>query len=203
MKHCRAFVTALSLGAFLASSAAAHAHCDTLDGPVVSAARQALDSGNVNLVLVWVRRTDEPEIRRLFDKVRAARAAGGDARELADTLFFETLVRLHRIREGTEYKGLKPRATAEPSVVAVDRSIANGRLVGVSKLISVHIEQVLREQFEALMAKKQYDPDDLNAGRAYTKAYVEFVHYVDRLYEAAEALAPGNTAPRTAAAHTD
>ena len=29
---------------------AALAHCDTLDGPVVTLARQALDSGNVNLV---------------------------------------------------------------------------------------------------------------------------------------------------------
>jgi hypothetical protein len=202
MRHCRAFVTAFSLGAFLASGVA-DAHCDTLAGPVVSAARQALDSGNVKLVLVWVQQTDEPEIRRLFDKVRAARAAGGDASELADRLFFETLVRLHRAREGAEYKGLKPIATLEPSVVAVDRSIANGRLVSVSKLISVHTDQVLREQFEALMAKKPHDPDDIVAGRAYAKAYVEFVHYVDRLYEAAEALAPGNPALRAAAALAD
>lgn len=202
MGHCRAFVRALSLGAFLASGVA-HAHCDTLAGPVVSAARQALDSGNVNLVLVWVRQTDEAEIRRLFERVRGARAAGGDAGELADKLFFETLVRLHRTREGTEYKGIKPAAALEPSVVAVDRSIANGRLVGVAKLISTHIENVLRAQFEALLAKKEYDPADVNAGRAYSKAYVEFVHYVDRLYEAAEALAPGNPAAGTAAPPAD
>lgn len=28
------------------------AHCDTLDGPVVSAARKALDTGNINYALV-------------------------------------------------------------------------------------------------------------------------------------------------------
>lgn len=32
----------------LFAAATAHAHCDTLDGPVVGAAREALDTGNVN-----------------------------------------------------------------------------------------------------------------------------------------------------------
>jgi hypothetical protein len=29
-------------------------HCDTLDGPIVTAARKALESGNVNLILPFV-----------------------------------------------------------------------------------------------------------------------------------------------------
>ena len=45
----------------------AFGHCDGLDGPVVTLARKALDSGNVNLVLPWVRAEDETEIRRSFD----------------------------------------------------------------------------------------------------------------------------------------
>jgi hypothetical protein len=40
------------------------------------------------------------------------------------------------------------------------------------------------------MAKKKYDPNNVEAGRAYANAYVEYVHYVERLYNAAEALAP-------------
>ena len=35
------------------------AHCDGLDGPVVKAARNALEMGNVNLVLIWVQKKDE------------------------------------------------------------------------------------------------------------------------------------------------
>jgi len=27
-------------------------------------------------------------------------------------------------------------------------------------------------------------PDDVTAGRAYVKSYVEFIHYVERVYEA-------------------
>lgn len=76
------------------------AHCDTLDGPVVAAARKALDSGNVNLILVWVQKKDEGEIRNMFQKAVAVRKAGGQAKELADMYFFETLVRIHRAGEG-------------------------------------------------------------------------------------------------------
>ena len=48
-------------------------HCDTLDGPVVKLARQALDAGNWNLVLPWVPKDGEPEIRRAFDHTLSAR----------------------------------------------------------------------------------------------------------------------------------
>ncbi|MGE5892693.1 MAG: DUF6448 family protein, partial [bacterium] len=34
----------------------AHAHCDTLDGPVVSAAKIAIEKGDVTPVLKWVRK---------------------------------------------------------------------------------------------------------------------------------------------------
>ena len=56
------------------------AHCDTLDGPVVAAARKALDTNNVNLVLIWVQKNDEAEIRKHFKKAVAVRKAGEHAR---------------------------------------------------------------------------------------------------------------------------
>ena len=58
----------------------AWAHCDTLDGPVVSAARQALASANVSPVLAWVQTKDEGEIRAAFEKALNVRRAGGEAR---------------------------------------------------------------------------------------------------------------------------
>ena len=118
----------VALAGVLSFPGAALAHCDTLDGPVVSAARKALDSGNANLALVWVRKADEAEIRTAFQKARAVRKAGGEARDLADTYFFETLVRVHRAGEGAAYTGLKPAGKPEPSVAAADQAIATGKL---------------------------------------------------------------------------
>jgi len=34
--------------------------------------------------------------------------------------------------------------------------------------------------------------DQRRGGRAYSSAYVEFVHYAERLYEAAQSLAPAH-----------
>ena len=177
------------------------AHCDTLDGPVVLAARKALDSGELSRVLVWVKKDDEAEIRGAFERSRAVRKAGGAAKELADLYFFETLVRVHRAGEGAAYTGLKPAGEVEPPIAAADRSIQSGRLQEVAKLISGRTEQGLHRTFEAVIRTKGYRPDDVAAGRAFASAYIEYTHYVERLYEAAETLAPEHV-QKPAPAHT-
>ena len=62
----------------------ARAHCDTLDGPVVVAAKAALEKGDITPVLKWVRKEDEKEIRAQFDKTLAVRKQSKEAKELAD-----------------------------------------------------------------------------------------------------------------------
>ena len=174
-----AAVAALSWGT------AAQAHCDTLDGPVVSQARKALDTGNVNLVLGWVQNKDESEVRSAFQKAVAVRKTGGAAKDLADTYFFETLVRVHRAGEGAPYTGLKPAGEIEPAIAAADKSIETGKLEPVAKLVIDRTKDGLHGQFDAVTAKKKHNPGDVAAARAYVGAYVEYVHYVERLYNAA------------------
>ena len=82
-------------------------HCDTLDGPVIAAARRALDSWNVNFILPWVPRSGEGEVKRAFGKTLRVRRPGGQTGEMADRWFFETVVRIHRAGEGAPYTGLK------------------------------------------------------------------------------------------------
>lgn len=173
-----------------ACPALAAAHCDTLDGPVVAAARKALDTGDVKRVLVWVKQVDEADIRRAFERTRAVRAAGREARELADLYFFETLVRVHRAGEGAPYTGLKPAGSVEAPVAAADRAIATGKLQPLAGLLAQRMEKGLHQHYDAVMAKKEYATGDVEAGRAYASAYVEFVHYAERLYGAGETLAP-------------
>jgi hypothetical protein len=84
----------------LSFSKIALAHCDTLDGPVVEAARAALETGDINSVLVWVQAEHEAEVRNAFSRSIEVRALGDAANQLADMYFFETAVRLHREGEG-------------------------------------------------------------------------------------------------------
>lgn len=54
--------------ALLLTAGPASAHCDGEDGPVIKAAQQALDTGNVNRVLIWVQASDQAQIKDAFSK---------------------------------------------------------------------------------------------------------------------------------------
>jgi hypothetical protein len=180
----------------------ATAHCDGLDGPVVTLAREALETGNVHLVLPWVPTDDEAEIRRAFDHTRAVRPLGPEAKGLADTFFFETLVRVHRASEGAPYTGLKPAGLDRgPAIPAADKALESGSIAAVEQLLTDAVRQGLREHFQAAMSRKQFPPNDVEAGRRYVEVYVSYVHYVEGLWEAATQSTQGHYPEPTAPAH--
>jgi len=83
-------------------------HCDTMDGPVVTACKMALKMGNINYVIPFVPKEAGEELTLVYNKTLKARELGEDAKDVADLWFFETSVRLHRKGEGAPYTGLKP-----------------------------------------------------------------------------------------------
>lgn len=166
-------------------------HCDALDGPVVTSARRALDSGNVNLVLPWVREQDEAQVREAFEHARAARMLGAAARDLADMHFFETLVRVHRASEGEPYTGLKSaRRDLGPAILAAGKALEDGSIDRVVALIGEAVRKGVHQHFHRAMGHKAFAPDDVRAGREYVEAYVPYVHYVERPWQDAAALQP-------------
>lgn len=180
-------VFAAALLALLSDASSAAAHCDGLDGPVVKAAQRALESGNVNLVLVWVQPKDEGEIKKAFQKTLAVRKLNPQAKDLADTYFFETLVRVHRAGEGAPYTGLKPAGRdLGPAIPAADKAIESGKPEALVKLLTEALQAGVRGKFKEIASKKRFNADNVEAGRGYVEAYVQFLHYVERLYEAAK-----------------
>ncbi|MDD5459336.1 MAG: DUF6448 family protein [Phycisphaerae bacterium] len=172
---------------FILIQPAVKAHCDTLDGPVVNDAKKALELSDVNIVLKWIQKDDEKEIKTAFDKTLIVRQKGKDAKELADMYFFETMVRLHRAGEGAPYTGLKPAGTElSPAVIAADEALESGQIDNLMKLLNTEIEKGLHSKFaKAIKAKEtqHISPED---GRRFVAAYVEFVHYGEGLYETAK-----------------
>ena len=181
----RALVIAAAVVALGAGDArTAGAHCDTLDGPGVVDARSAMAAGDVAQVLKWVRAEDEPQIRAAFDRTLAVRASGGAALELADTWFFETLVRVHRAGEGAPYTGLEPAGTVEPGIAAADQAIESGSAEGLVAALTEHLDEGVRHRFERVVAAREHAGHNVAAGRAYVAAYVDFIHYVEGLHVA-------------------
>jgi hypothetical protein len=162
------------------------AHCDTLDGPVVQAARKALETGDVRLVLLWVQPKDEREIGAAFTKTLAVRRLAPEARELADMYFFETLVRVHRAGEGEPYTGLRPAANdLGPVIPAVDKALEERNVDPLVKLLTDAVRDGIRERYRQAIARRVFNTDDVAAGRAYVEAYVPLLHYAERIHETA------------------
>ncbi|MCC6393482.1 MAG: hypothetical protein IT167_22975 [Bryobacterales bacterium] len=177
-------IAALLFSGFFGTQRAA-AHCDGMDGPVVKAARGALEAGDVRIVLAWVQKDDEAAVREAFTQTQAVRRLNSQAQELADRYFYETVVRIHRAGEGEPYTGLKP-AGRDPglAVESADKAIESGSVDGLVKLLSEAAAKGVRERFQQVRARKGFASGDTDAGREYVKAYVEFIHYAEGLHDA-------------------
>lgn len=181
------FISALILPGLMFS------HCDTMEGPVVKAAQKALETGNVNLVLIWVQPKDEAIIKEAFEKTLRIRKVSSEAKEMADMYFFETLVRIHRAGEGEPYTGIKPAGTeVEPGIEMADKAIELGSTDGLIKHISHAIHEKVAARFNEVKESKDYNKDDIEDGRKFVKAYVEFIHYVEGIHKAVAGAAEGH-----------
>ena len=186
--------------ALLVTAPQAQAHCDSVDGPVVVDARAALGKRDVAPVLKWISAAQEPAVREAFQKTLVVRRLGPEAQQLADTAFFETLVRLHRETEGAAYTGLK-RGAKEPAFIGnLESALGSGSVDGFAKLVGEHAAGRVKEKFAvALEAKKKADASPAD-GRAYVAAYVDLMHTTKGIVEAVHGGPQTHGAPHGAAA---
>lgn len=174
-------LVALAVVVVILGSREARAHCDTMSGPVVNTARMALEKGDVTPVLKWVKKEDEDEIKKQFEKTIAARKQGREAKELADMYFFETLVRIHRAGEGAPYTGLKSEPV-EPIIQAADKALESGSADHLVKHVSEAVTAGIRERFNRVKDAKKHADESVAKGREFVEAYVIFTHYVERIH---------------------
>lgn len=158
------------------------AHCDTLAGPVVKDAKIALEKGDVKTVLKWVKKENEEELRRAFNEAISQRNKNPETKETVDMKFFETLVRIHRAGEGAVYTGIKPANEIDLIITEVDKAMETGSVENLINFISVKTGIAIRQRFQKAFENKKHSEESVEAGREFVEAYVDFVHYVERLY---------------------
>jgi hypothetical protein len=101
---------------------------------------------------------------------------------LADRFFFETLVRVHREGEGAPYSGLKPAGTpVDPGIDASDTALETGSVDALVKMLAAEVDKGLRHRFAEAAEARKHASESVEKGREYVTAYVEFVHYAERL----------------------
>jgi hypothetical protein len=73
-----------------------------------------------------------------------------------------------------------------------DKALLGGKLEPLMNLMTTTIQNRIRDHFNEALTKQNFGQDDLDAGRAFLKAYVEYIHCVEALYETATRPAHGH-----------
>lgn len=162
-------------------------HCDTLDGPVVTAARKALDAGEVNMILPYAPKDAEEEIKAAFAKCVKVRKAGGDAKDVADMYFFETVVRLHRAGEGAPFAGLKPAGLDTGPVIPVaEEAISTGNNERLITLMRDKVRDEVKSRYDHMKELEKHRGESVDADRNYVTAMLHLQVYCHKLYRFTE-----------------
>jgi hypothetical protein len=173
-------ISMIVLAFTILSAGNASAHCDTMDGPLVADARKAMAENNINYVLKWVPAASEKEIRDAFTLVMKVKGLSPDAKELSEKYFFDTLVRIHRAAEGVPFTGVKPSGTpVDEKILAADKSLETGSLSPLKGKVPEKDMAELTERYQKAMSLKNFDVNDVEAGREYIEAYVQFFKFAE------------------------
>lgn len=168
-------------------------HCDSLDGPVVTAASRSLDDEDVSLVLPYVPADAEREVEDTFARAVKVRRQGAEAREVADRLFFETVVRLHRAGEGAPYTGLKPAGLdVGPVIPVAERAIQDNDPAPLLDLLTRTVRDEAQRRFQEMVALRAEADRGVEHARAYVTAMLGLQVWCNNLVMAAHAEPHGN-----------
>jgi Family of unknown function (DUF6448) len=159
-----------------------------MDGPIVLAARRALVAEDVDVILPYVYKAGEDEVRRAFELAVKARTQGGAARDVADLYFFETAVRVHRAGEGAPYTGLKPGGLdVGPVIRLAEAAIEAGSADRLATYLAEAVRQETTERFDQMMAAKASADAGVEAARAYVAAMLGLQIWAHKLHGAIHA----------------
>lgn len=162
-------------------------HCDSMDGPVVKAAIQALNTGRVEHVLPYVPEQGEAEVIDTFQQVLPLHQQSNGAKEVADLHFFETVVRIHRAGEGAPYTGLKPAGLdVGPVIPVAERAIESGSPDELAGLLTEVVRAEVRERLAYAMELKRHATHSVEAAREYVEAMLGLEVWSHKLYMTAK-----------------
>jgi hypothetical protein len=157
---------------------------------VVRAAKAALDQSDVDLVLPYVPVEGEDEVRRSFELAGKARAQGGEARDLADRYFFETVVRVHRAGEGAAFTGLKPAGLdVGPVIPLAEAAIESGDPAALTAFLTDSVAAEVASRLATVKELERHSGEGVPQAREYVSAMLGLQVWAHKLNGAVHAAA--------------
>ncbi len=157
-------------------------HNSVSNGPVMRAAKKALESGNANHVLIWVPEESENTLKNLLEKACCERNTNTDANSPTIEWYFSTVNRLHAMYCGPYNLDIPAKTPEEKTIIFLaERACRSGNFDEITTAVQYASWEEMRQRFHDLMKKRDYDVDNVAAGRAYVSAFTAFVAQVNRL----------------------
>jgi hypothetical protein len=96
---------------------------------------------------------------------------GGEAGEVADRWFFETVVRLHRAGEGAHFTGLKPAGRdVGPVIPAAERALGSGSPAELADMLCTEVRDQVESRLAHAMALRKHADGGVPQARAWVEA---------------------------------
>lgn len=149
------------------------------DGTVLKAAQMALDTGNVNYILIWIPEASEKTLKNLFESTFCKLRSGKDVKGVAVNWYYNTVKRIHRANKRMFFERLKPSGFDERKVIVkVKKAIQTGNCDELIGIIPEILEDDFRNRFYHVMKKKNHDTNNIVDGRTYVAALTDFIIYL-------------------------
>ena len=154
------------------------------DGPVTKAAKESLETGNANRILIWIPEESENTLKNLLERACCARSTRQDGRNRTAEWYFETVNRLHAASHGLNNLSISTKTPEEKAIILlVEGACESGNFEDIATRIPDTPAGEMRQRFEDLMKKRNsYCEENCVAGRMYVSAFVDFITFVNNLH---------------------
>jgi hypothetical protein len=157
-------------------------HNNLHNGPVMRAAKRALETGKAHYILSWIPEESENSLKNLLEKACCARNIQKDAHDPIVDWYFETINRLHSVYYGSHNLNISTKTPEEKTIIfLVERACESGNFEGITTVIRDTPAGEMRKRFNDVMKKRDYGVENSAAGRAYVSAFTDFIAIVNNL----------------------
>lgn len=151
------------------------------EGPVMRAAKMAIETGNPKHILVWIPEESENTLKNLLEKVCCERTMQNDTNNPATAWYFSTIRRLHATYCGPQNLDVSGKTPEEKQIILIaERACGSGNFDEITTVVQNASWGEMRQCFQDLMKLRKYDVEDTAAGRAYVAAFAAFVARANR-----------------------
>jgi phosphotransacetylase len=155
---------------------------DPQNGPVMRAAKTALETGDANYIVIWVPEESENTLKNLLEKTCCTQSIKNNMQNRAIDWYFDTVNRLCFANRKMMSTVLKPEGSGENLIVSkAVKAIETGSVEEITDSISVAHEDKVKQRFRQVMNMKNFPVNNPADGRAYVAAFFEFIGYVQSL----------------------